>query len=148
MTKIAVFFQQPGAFDYPFNARRYLNSHIQLAAEIEALGASYWIVRHRSTYLGQGRFSKSWRFEDGRLVESGPIAADLIYDKGDFEADDFHPVFNCREVNHVCTDKWETYQRFESISPLTFLAGTEAEYRSAIARVPGDSVVVKPVDSL
>jgi glutathione synthase/RimK-type ligase-like ATP-grasp enzyme len=148
MTRIAVYFQYEGAYGYPFNETRYLISHRQLSDKIDALGGSYWIVRHPETYLGHGRFSKSWRFKDGSLVESGPVTADVIFDKGCFAADDFHAVFNCREINDICTDKWATYNRFESLSPPTFLARTDAEYGQALASVTGDTVVVKPVDGL
>ena len=148
MTNVAVYFQYAGAYDYPFDEARYLNSHRQLSERIDALGGTYWVVRHPDTYLGKGRFSKSWRFIDGELVDGGPVTADVVYDKGRFEAEDFTTVFNCPAVNDLCTDKWATYLRFETLSPPTFLAQNEDEYRDALARVPGDTVVVKPVAGL
>ena len=148
MTNVAVYFQYAGAYDYPFDEARYLNSHRQLSEKIDALGGTYWIVRHPDTYLGKGRFSKSWRFIGGDLVESGPVTADVIYDKGRFDAADFKTVFNCPAINDLCTDKWETYKRFEALSPPTFLARDGDEYREALAQVPGDTVVVKPIAGL
>ncbi len=148
MTHIAVFFEHPGVLDYPFDSARYLNSHIELAAEVEALGGEYRIVRHLDSYEGKGRFARSWRFRDGGVVDNGPLQADVIFDKGCFTPDDFDPVFNCRAVNRICTDKWETYGLFEAQSPFSILVRSKADLPAALARVPTDLKVIKPVSGL
>ncbi len=141
-------FEGPHTPDYPFEKRRYRISHGQLADEIARLGGVYWVVSDIKTYQGGGRFSRSWRFQNGDVLQSGPVRADVIFDKGRFTADDFHRVFNSPAISHLCTDKWESYKLFRELSPLTFRARTEPEYRKALAQLPGDYVVVKPVDGL
>ncbi len=148
MKQIAVFFEYPGALDYPFDSARYLNTHRELAAEIEALGCEYRIVRHLDTYEGKGRFTKSWRFQDGCVVENGPLQADVVFDKGCFTPDDFDPVFNCRAVNRICTDKWETYGFFEAQSPYSILVESKTDLAAALARIQTDLKVIKPVSGL
>lgn len=148
MKQIAVFFEYPGALDYPFDSDRYLNTHRELAAEIEALGCEYRIVRHLDTYEGKGRFTKSWRFEDGCVVDNGPLQADVVFDKGCFTPDDFDPVFNCRAVNRICTDKWETYGLFEAQSPYSILVESKADLAAALARIQTELKVIKPVSGL
>ena len=148
MKQIAVFFEHPGVLDYPFDSARYLNSHRELGAEIEALGCEYRIVRHLDTYEGKGRFAKSWRFQDSCVVDNGPLQADVVFDKGCFTPDDFDPVFNCRAVNRICTDKWETYGIFEAQSPFSILVQSKAELSDALARIPTDFKVIKPVSGL
>ena len=148
MKQVAVFFEQPGPFDYPFDSAHYLQAHRELAAEIEALGAAYGIVRHLDTYEGAGRFSRSWRFQEGCVVDGGPLQADVIFDKGSFTPEDFDPVFNCRGLNQVCTDKWETYGLFESMSPFSVLVESADTLVEALARIPTNYKVVKPVEGL
>jgi RimK-like ATP-grasp domain len=148
MKQIAVFFEHPGVLDYPFDSARYLNSHRELGAEIEALGCEYRIVRHLDTYDGNGRFARSWRFQDGCVVDNGPLQADVVFDKGCFTPDDFDPVFNCRPVNRICTDKWETYGIFEAQSPFSILIQSKADLADALARIPTDFKVIKPVSGL
>lgn len=148
MKQIAVFFEYPGALDYPFDSVRYLNTHRELAAEIEALGCEYRIVRHLDTYEGKGRFRKSWRFQDGCVVENGPLQADVVFDKGCFTPDDFDPVFNCREVNRICTDKWETYGLFEAQSPHSILVESKTDLAVALGRIQTELKVIKPVSGL
>ena len=148
MKQVAVFFEQPGAFDYPFDSARYLRAHRELAAEIEALGAAYGVVRHLDTYEGAGRFSRSWRFHHGCVVDGGRLRADVIFDKGSFTPEDFDPVFNCRGLNQVCTDKWETYGLFESMSPFSLLVESADNLVAALSRIPTSYKVVKPVEGL
>ncbi len=148
MKQIAVFFEYPGALDYPFDSVRYLNTHRELAAEIEALGCEYRIVRHLDTYEGKGRFTKSWRFQDGCVVENGPLQADVVFDKGCFTPDDFDPVFNCRAVNRICTDKWETYGLFEAQSPYSILVESKTDLAAALACIQTELKVIKPLSGL
>ncbi|MCG8562808.1 MAG: hypothetical protein MI824_23665 [Hyphomicrobiales bacterium] len=145
MKTIVVFFEQPGAWGYPFDKSEYFNSHCQLSAEIEALGGAYVIARGQDTYDGDGRFSRSWRIRDRDVVETGSVAGDVIYDKGDIEAGTFRPVFNCPEVTQLCRDKWESHRLLEEVSPETCLVRDRSELADALGEIDGDMKVVKPV---
>lgn len=146
MKKIVVFFEQPGAWGYPFNKPEYFNSHCQLSRRIEALGGSYMIARDQQTYLGSGRFSQSWQIREGDLIETGPVQSDVIYDKGDIRAGDFRPVFNGPEVTLLCRNKWQSHKLLEDLSPESFLVRNRSELETALGSLTGDLKVIKPVD--
>jgi len=146
MKKIAVFFKQPGAKDYPLNSQEYWNSYLQLNEEILKNGGEFFIVRDNKTYLGNGKFSQSWQFKDGDLIETGEITVDKVYDKGEFETDNKVDVLNNEFINEVCTDKWKTYNLFKDLCPQTFLAHNEDEFLQALDQLSGDRKVIKPLD--
>ncbi len=101
MKKIAVYFSKPKAYDYPFNEAGYFAAYRELSNEIAALGAQLYVVRGDS-YLGSGAFSKSWVFAEGDIVESGPVVADVVYEKGARQTifrDGSVPVLNCPQIN-------------------------------------------------
>ena len=148
MTAVAIFFQEAGALDYPLNNPKYMRHFAQLVAEIEALGAAAPIVRHQSTYLGSGQFSKSWLLRDGQVIESGEVQADIVFDKGMFTGDGNVPVLNCPEITDICTDKYKTFKLFRDYSPQSYWVDSEAELHEALAILPGPYGVVKPVDGL
>ena len=146
MKKIVVFFKQPGAKDYPFNKQEYWNAYQELEKEIQLLGAEFYVVRSQGTYLGNGRFAQSWKFEDGDLVESGEVIADIIYDKGEFVSDDTVDVLNSHFINDICTNKWRTYELFPSFCPKTVLVHSEEEFLEELPNLNGDKKVIKPLD--
>ena len=148
MTTVAIFLQEAGALSYPLNKAKYMRHFGQLVEAIEALGADAPIVRHQSTYLGSGQFSKSWRLKDGQVIETHGIQADIVFDKGMFRSDGTVPVLNCPEVTTICTDKYKTFERFREYSPQTYRVDTDAEFHEALAALPGEYGVVKPVDGL
>lgn len=145
--KIAVFFKAPNSKDYPFNEEEYWVAYQELDAEIRALGAEFFIVRDNKTYLGDGKFSKSWQFKNGNLIETGEIQIDKIYDKGGFKNDGKIPVLNNEIINRICNeDKWETYTLFKKNCPKTILVKNEKEFLGALAELDGDKKVIKPID--
>lgn len=145
--KIAAFFKAPGKNDYPLNKNEYLNSYQQLTKVIDDLGGKLYLVRSQSTYLGEGKFSNSWQFgPGGEVVETGPIKADVVYDKGEFVTDGKVPVLNSEPINQICTDKWLTYQTFPDLCPATFLVLNRDQLEEALSKVPSQLKVVKPVD--
>jgi len=146
MKKIAVFFKDLEAMGPPFDKPEYWETYQELDAEIKKSGGQFFIVRHNSTYLGNGEFSKSWQFKNGELVETGSVKIDYIYDKGKFKHDDKVKVLNNRYVNEVCTDKYKTYQLFKDFCPHTFLVNSEREFDEALVNLEGDKKVIKPVD--
>ncbi|MEX0895326.1 MAG: ATP-grasp domain-containing protein [Patescibacteria group bacterium] len=146
MKKIAVFFNEPGSTDYPFNKPEYLSSYQILDSEISKLGAEFFIVRSNDTYEGNGVFTKSWRFESGKIIEAGKLVVDSLYDKGGFVSDNTINVLNREEVNEICTNKWKTYNVFKEFCPKTIVANTKNEFILALKEIPGDRKVIKPVD--
>ena len=146
MKRIVVFFEQPGAWGYPFNKPEYFNSHCQLSRRIGALGGTYVIARDQQTYQGSGRFSQSWQIRNGDLIETGPVQSDVIYDKGDIQAGGFRPVFNGPDVTLLCRNKWQSHMLLEDLSPESYLAQNRSELEDALASLDGELKVIKPVD--
>ncbi len=145
--KIGVFFRDPDPMGYPFNTRLYFTSYQELNAEVGELGASLYIVRSNNTYMGDGRFSKSWQYKQDQIVESGPIKLDKLYTKGHFNSDNTIPTLNSRKIDYICNvNKYETYKLFKRYSPKTFLAKTPAELEAALKSLPEKIKVVKPID--
>lgn len=148
MTTVAIFFQEPGALDYPLNKEKYLRHIGQLVGAIEALGAAASIVRHQSTYLGSGQFTKSWTLNAGQVTAAGEVQADIVFDKGLFKGDGTVPVLNGPEITDLCTDKYQTFKVFQDFSAQTYWVNSDSELREALSALPGEYRVVKPVDGL
>ncbi|NEO74592.1 ATP-grasp domain-containing protein [Moorena sp. SIO3H5] len=148
MKTVAVFFDEAGTFAYPFTKKKYIRHIAQLGEAIEACGANFRVVRHQSSYLGSGEFSQSWELRDGQVIETGPVKADVIFDKGLFSSDGTIPVLNCQEINEICTNKYKTFQLFSDYSPQSYLVNTQEEFFEALDKIPGQYKVVKPLDGL
>jgi glutathione synthase/RimK-type ligase-like ATP-grasp enzyme len=146
MKKIAVFFKEPGAKDYPFNKPEYWQSYQDFDDEIKKRGGQFFIVRGNVTYLGEGKFSQSWQFADGELKETGPITVDKVFDKGEFISDGEVYVLNAEKVNDICTDKYKTFQMFREFCPETILVQNASELEAALKKIPGEKKVAKPID--
>jgi len=146
MKKIAVFFKEKGSKDYPLNKENYLIAYQELAAEIEDLGHELYIVRHNSTYKGEGNFSKSWQLKNNQIQETGSIKADVILDKGEFQSDEKVKVLNSSYVNKVCTDKYLTYKLFSKFCPETIQVANETEFIEALKQIKTEQKVIKPLD--
>ncbi|NEQ59536.1 MAG: ATP-grasp domain-containing protein [Moorea sp. SIO4A1] len=148
MKTVAVFFDEAGTFAYPFTKKKYIRHIAQLGEAIEACGANFRVVRHQSSYLGSGEFAQSWELRDGEVIETGPVKADVIFDKGLFSSDGTIPVLNCQEINEICTNKYKTFQLFSDYSPQTYLVNSQEEFLDALLNIPGQYKVVKPLDGL
>lgn len=145
--KIAVFFRNPEPKGYPFDDDEYWVAYQELDEEFRKLNANFYIVRNNKTYLGNGKFSKSWQFKDGDLIETGKITVDKIYDKGSFKTDGKISVLNNETVNHICNDnKYETYKLFKKYCPETILVNNEKEFLKALLKIKGKKKVIKPID--
>lgn len=148
MKTVAIFFQEAGTFAYPFTKKKYIRHFLQMSEAITACGAKCKIVRHQSSYLGSGKFSQSWEFQEGEVIETRAIKADVIFDKGLFISDGKVPVINCQEINEICTNKYKTFELFGEYCPQTYLVNTETEFDAALEKLPGTKKVVKPIDGL
>lgn len=152
MKKVAVYFSAKGAMDYPFTSEGYLRTYFKLSEKIQEKGGEFYIVRGEDTYLGNGKFSQSWQFINGELVESGEVKVDMIYDKGTdpkhfLVLEEDFPVLNPKYINDVCTDKYKTYEIFGELCPKTFQVKNEEELQRALINIPSEKKVIKPIDS-
>jgi hypothetical protein len=148
MRHVAVFFDEPGFEDYPFDVvDDYRPAYHELAKRITDRGGTFSIARSQDTYLGKNRFSRGWTFRDGAFREtSKPFVVDIIYNKGYFKPDAEAVVLNVPELDTICTDKWVTCAEFGDLCPRTKLVRNEEELAKAAEELgPGD-LIAKPVD--
>lgn len=145
-TTIAVFFGKPNPKDYLEHKDDYFQAYLDLTQAVEAKGAKLFFISTQDTYLGNGKFSQSWQFQNGQIVESGQIQAELVFNKSFFKADGKVKVFNCEHVDEVCTNKWLTYQLFQQFCPLTFLVHNTQELQTSLQQITTELVVYKPID--
>lgn len=129
----------------PFTKPEYWTSYSEFVRVIEEMGGSAYFVREQHTFLGNGKFSNSWQIRDGVIVNTGPITADVIFDKGRFASDNMVPVFNDPRVADFCLDKWEMYRQLKKFCPFTVYVENQAELTSALPQISTKSVVFKPV---
>jgi len=121
----------------------YAYQHYFLA--LNAAGAKTYFVSGNDTYEGEGRFSKSWTIEKALDVpefhESGPIKADLVFEKGGFEGRDILTVSDPK-IREIC-NKAETLRRFGAFQPKSVMVDNATALAEAVQAMPGDMVVVK-----
>jgi glutathione synthase/RimK-type ligase-like ATP-grasp enzyme len=146
MKTVAVFFDNPGFDDYPFDKEEYRTAYHELGGIVEKQGGRFCIARAQETFEGKGRFSKGWEFAAGAYRPCGAFTADLVYDKGYFVSDGATEVLNDRALDVICTDKWRTYMLFPQLSAPTFRVEDDAQLRSALAQIGSGPAVAKPLD--
>lgn len=148
MTSIAVYFDDPDFDQYPFNDPRYRESYHRLAIAVQMLGGEFYIVRSKETYISANRFSGGYVFIDGEFSKvNDEIDLDLVYAKGsDIEFDWHAHIVSDPRLNAVCSDKLEMYKVFPHLFPKTIPAHNVEELKHAIAEVPGDRIVIKPLE--
>ena len=145
-TTIAVFFGKPNPKEYLEYKDDYFQAYLDLTQAVESKGAHLFFVSTQETYLGGGTFSQSWQFQNGQIVESGQIQAELVFNKSFFKSDGTVKVFNCGHVDEICTNKWLTYKLFQQHCPLTFLVHNDQELQTSLQQISTELVVYKPVD--
>ena len=90
---IAFFVRNIDPEKYPFSVRDlYYYSYQEYLLAMKRAGAKAYFVTGNDSYEGQGRFSRSWTIDKVSDVkdfqETGPITADLVFEKGGFEGRD------------------------------------------------------------
>ena len=143
---IAVFFGKPEPQTYLSSKPDYFQSYLELTQAVTEKGGELVLVSTQDTYLGDGKFSRAWQYQNGEIIEKGEIQATLVFNKNFFHSDGKVPVFNAEQVDEVCTNKWVTYQTFSEYSPATFLIQNPDELKSALEKIPTQLVVYKPID--
>jgi len=147
MKTAAVFFDDPGYNDYPFDDDYYVAAYHELAGLMHRKGGQLLIVRDQKTYLGGNDFSRYWAF-DGTTFQPHEerVTVGMIYDKGYFVGDKGARLLNDAEMNDICTDKFKTYGLFSDLSPRTVVVHDEGELERELEKF-GGIVVAKIPDS-
>ncbi len=121
----------------------------------EQRGVSCFIAPLSSFEASTLSFARANRYDQGEWITEASVRPDIIFDKtsGSLSADaagirkvisDTFPFINRLELNELCTNKWETYVRFASISPKSILISTEEDLES-LREIDSDLVVAKPL---
>jgi glutathione synthase/RimK-type ligase-like ATP-grasp enzyme len=145
---VAVYFTDPGPSDYPLNKEYYRIAYAELAENLAKHGARLFAVRGMGTFLGGNSFARAWEITPGGVVERPErLDADIVYDKGsDFVPDERTLTLNAPEMDRICTDKSLTYALFPSRSPASRVVRSADEAAAAIAAIPSERLVLKPLD--
>ncbi|HRH23799.1 MAG TPA: hypothetical protein PK295_04180 [Candidatus Magasanikbacteria bacterium] len=145
MKKIALFTNMPLSKEgRPAFKPTYWTSYSELSQAVSAYGGQLYITHGQQTYIGNGSFSRSWIIADNILQDTGPIVAEVIFDKGKFKSDETVPVFNHPELSNICNDKWLMYQMFPEYCPTTFFAKSKEELHSTLPHISTQKIVFKP----
>lgn len=147
METVAVYFTKPGFDDYPFDDVDYREAYALLGTLLAERGVRFSIVRSGHTYLGGNTFKGGWDFNGGTWKRTHvKHSYDLIFNKGRLIFSDDARVINDPALDRLCIDKWETYKRFASFSPRTFLVQNKNELEAAVRDIDEAMIVAKPVD--
>ncbi len=148
MKRIVVYFTRPNHEDVPFDEEEYRLSYREFAKRIQGKGAALFIARGATTFLGKGKFSRYWKYENGDFVEvNEEIQADVVYNKGeDLRFDDGTNVINDAAFYDVCTNKDETYALLKEFMSTTIRVDTKDDLAAAVAQIPSQLIVAKPID--
>lgn len=145
---LAIYFDEPGAEDYPFSQKDYKFAYRELVQKLNENGINTVIARGFDTYMGTGKFSKGWVFDDeGELQEVDAFEVDLVLDRGaedTFKATDVKAVNN-REFNELCADKTKTYELFSDLCAYSAAVNDRASFLRELETIDGDKVVIKPL---
>lgn len=150
MKTIAFFVRSIDPEGYPFSVRDlYFYSYQEYFLAIRAAGARVYFTTGLDNYLGNGRFARGWSIDAVSEVRDfqpvGEFTADLVFNKGGFEALDVPTVTDLR-LHGILGDKAEMYRRFGKYQPATTICHTQAELDAALAALPGTMAVVKHPD--
>ncbi len=144
MKKIAVFTDTKHEQGTPVFTPEYLTCYLELSQALNKQGGQLYVTRDQKSYLGNGHFSQSWIITETGLIETGPIVADVIFNKGRLETNDDIPVLNCRKIKETCDNKWLTYQKFSEYCPKTFFVTTIDELHAILDQITTPYTVFKP----
>ncbi|MGB2786967.1 MAG: hypothetical protein WBB94_01125 [Candidatus Saccharimonadaceae bacterium] len=131
----------------PFNSDYYWNAYMDLFELLQENGAEAFFATDNSTYLGDGIFDKAYTSEGKvpveELVMIRNIKADVIYDKGGFNRDDYVLTLNPGFVHHITSNKQRTYEHFSKYQPLTIPCNSAQDILTAVMMIPGEKIVMK-----
>ena len=146
MKTIAIYTRTIDKKGYPFNEEYYVEAYTDLLLAIKNEGANAYFVSGMDTYLGNGNFSEAFTVDAKvafeQFTKTGPIHADVVFEKGDFNATDTC-VLNPIKVARITENKAETTKLFGKFQVPTIVCENEQKLDNAFASIVGDKIVVK-----
>jgi len=144
---VAIYFNEPEKYDSTFGKKIYYESYCDFTALCKEHGITVYIVRG-NTYLGNMQFKEGYQFVGTEFLDVNQvITADVILMREQafsFQAEPSALVINYPEFERLAKDKWRVYELLKD-----FMAKTEPiseeNWREVVARIPGETVVLKPV---
>ena len=100
-----------------------------------------------------GKFTKGWEYDKGKWKQVFDISPDFIFDKTPLNSKTIKikkhfskqgKILNTWFIEHLCSDKWETYKLFPHLVPKCYLVNGIVELKKAIKKIKSDKVVIKP----
>jgi len=129
-----------------FEKASYWEAYSDLLLLLQERGMRAYFASNMATYLGNGRFSEAYtlgsRVQPEQMRCERFVRADLVYDRGGFDADDI-PVMNPAEMTLLGGDKRLMYQIFGKFQPFSVVCNNRGQLERALNRIKTDRVVVK-----
>tara|TARA_Y100000034_G_scaffold108950_1_gene139751 strand:+ start:162 stop:1154 length:993 start_codon:yes stop_codon:yes gene_type:complete len=145
----------------PYKSKKYnpkalseAYAHLFLTAEknhIKFVKTSYdWYNKETNN------FEKGWIYNEklGWIKRDQKFKADVIFDKVLGKTKRVRELkklfsrrkklFNPMYIEKICTDKYETYKNFKTLSPRTFKVDTKTQLKENLKKIRGNKVVFKP----
>lgn len=147
MKNIAIFVRSIDAEGYPFNIRDlYFYSYQEYLLAFKSAGMNAYFVTDNSSYRGGGNFLKSWTINEVTEVKdfiyTGPITADIVFNKADFRATDVK-VFTDPRLHDILSNKARMYEKFSELQPLSAICINQDELAKALKIIATNKVVIK-----
>ncbi len=123
-------------------------TYSQLARELAARH-NLFFAYDAGSYRSNDVFAPVYEYKnDALLLSPTQVTADAIYNLGNIPQEDFTTlragITNTPAFKKFCASKRDIYEYLREFSPLTIPVATEAEFFSAVERIPTDTVVFKP----
>ncbi|MDB4978870.1 MAG: hypothetical protein JWM56_1056 [Candidatus Peribacteria bacterium] len=124
----------------------YEEMYKELGTALADLGVALHGARV-SGYLGGNKFAEGSVFQNGQFtLLHEPFEADVILPKSSaFYADSNARVINPKSFELLFNDKMYMAARFPHLFPRTIMASNMAQLGTALQRIPGERIVMKPV---
>ena len=137
------------SLDYPgitFEKESYWEAYSDLLLSLKSRGVNAYFATNNVTYLGGGVFSEAYTI-DGRVRPEQmrrelSVRADLVYDRGNFAAEDI-PVMNPKEMVQLGGDKSLMYYIFGKFQPYSATCNDRKELQKSFKEIKTDMVVAK-----
>lgn len=146
MKTVAIYTRTIDKNGYPFEEDYYVEAYCDLLLAIKKYGAEAYFVSDINTYTGSGSFSRAYTVDSkvpfDNFTKCGPIKADVVFEKGDFSANDIL-VLNPPEVARITENKSETNRLFKKYQVKTILCSNHDELIDSFRQIDGNMIVVK-----
>ncbi len=143
---IAIYFDQKGKMDYPFNNKDYYESYKAFAQLCKKNLVNLYFVRGAECYIGNMHFQQGYQFLNDKLIlVERPFVADIIFLKGyNIQLGTSDRTLNHPELGIACHNKLQTYKLFHTYMAPTFQI-TKENASKMLEKIPTKTIVLKPV---